>query len=38
MNDEEVLLSYFLSPFIIHHCFTLPLMIRDEEKREAGKL
>jgi hypothetical protein len=45
MNDEGGLLSDLLSPFIIHkkhriihHCFTLPCLIRDVEKREAGKI
>jgi len=42
MNDERGLLRrsfkfYHHSSFIIHHCFSLPCLIRDGEKREAGK-
>jgi hypothetical protein len=43
MNDEGGLLRrsfkfYHNSSFIIHHCFSVPCLIRDVEKMEAGKL
>jgi hypothetical protein len=39
MNDEGGLFGYLLGPFIIHHSslFFIALLIRDLEKKEAGK-